>query len=271
MQHITSVSFGEYKGFINSKYNFPSFLRQISDCNSLLEKPECQILLNSRNKIGAIKIKLNGENYKEILIKKFSFSGLNKLKTFFLPSKTIKSWESANKLIDLNIPTPFPIAFFEKRRKGFTKDGFFITEKLNHVQEIRYIFMNYKSIYIEKLLSSLADFLKHCHNKGVLHCDLSDGNVLVSKKNDNFNFYLVDVNRIKFRKKIGILKRIRNLIRLGVPPSHQKFFLMEYIGKDDLPIFYWIWYKFNKFLYWEKIQIKKKLGLKKLAKLLRIQ
>ena len=266
------ISIGEYKGCIHSKYNLSSFIKQISDCNSLLNRQECEILLDSRNKIGAIKLKINNNTYKEIVIKKFCFSGLNRLKTLFFSSKIAKSWIAANKLVALKIPTPFPIAFIEKQHKGFIKEGFFITEKLNNVREIRDIFINYNSFpYIEKLIFSLADFLNSCHERGVLHCDLSDGNILVYQENKNFTFYLVDVNRIKFRKKIGLLKRIKNLVRLGIPSCYQKLFLTKYLRKNKLPLFYWIWYKLNKFLYWEKIQIKKKLKLRKIARLLRLQ
>ncbi len=271
MHHFRSISLGEYEGCVHLSYNFPIFLEQISDCNSLLNKPECQILLESRNKIGAIKVQLNKENYSEITIKKFSFYGLNKIKTLLFPSKIVKSWKSANELLELEIPTPFPVAFLEKRERGFVNEGFFITERLNNVQEIRYLFMNLNSSLMEKLISSLADFLNLCHARGVLHCDLSDGNILVYQKNKVFTFYLVDVNRIKFRKKIGLLRRIRNLVRLGVPPSYQKFFLIKYLKKNKLSWFYWVWYKINKFIYWQKIQLKKKLKLRKIAQLLGIQ
>ena len=271
MHHFKSLSFGQYVGCIHFEYDFPSFLEQISDCNSLLNKPECHLLLDSRNKIGAIKLRIKNDDYKEIVIKKFSFSGLNKIKNLIFASKTIKSWESANKLVELEIPTPFPIAFLEKHERGVVKEGFFITERLNDVQEIRYLFMDSNYPQMEELISSLAIFLNYCHNQGVLHSDLSDGNILVSQKNGDFAFYLVDVNRIKFKKKIGLLKRIRNLVRLGVPPSYQKFFLIKYLRKDKLPWFFWWWYKINKTMYWQKIQIKKKLKLRQIARFLKIQ
>ncbi|MFQ6083030.1 MAG: lipopolysaccharide kinase InaA family protein [Candidatus Aminicenantia bacterium] len=272
MHHFKSITLGQYVGCIHNQYNYPVFLEQIADCNSLLNQPECRILLDSRNKIGSIKLKVENDKYKEIVIKKFSSCGLNKIKSLFFPSKTAKSWRAANRLLELEIPTSFPVAFLEKRDLGFLKEGFFITEELNDVQEIRHLFRSSNfSHRMKQLISSLANYIIVCHKRGVLHLDLSDGNLLVSEEDGNFKFYLIDVNRIKFKRNIRLLSRIKNLIRLGIPPAYQKFFLKKYLGQEKLPKFYWWWYKINKNIYWQNIQIKKKLKLRKIARLLKIQ
>jgi hypothetical protein len=87
----------------------------------------------------------------------------------------------------------------------------------------------------------------------------------------NFTFYLLDTNRIRVRKKIGVSSRVKNLIRLGIPPSLQKPFLKKYFGERPLRITSWVWYKMNKAVYSGYVNLKKKLRLRRLARKLGVQ
>jgi hypothetical protein len=51
------------------------------------------------------------------------------------------------------------------------------------------------------------------HNKGVLFLDHSPGNTLIKKVDDVYNFFLVDLNRMRF-KSLGFDERIKNFSRL---------------------------------------------------------
>jgi hypothetical protein len=68
------------------------------------------------------------------------------------------------------------------------------------------------------------------------------------------------------RKRLGLLRRIRNLIRLGIPPSHQRFFLERYFGSSPLKNSWFFWYRLNKIWYTASIGLKKMLRLKKLSR-----
>jgi serine/threonine protein kinase len=118
----------------------------------------------------------------------------------------------------------------------------------------------------------LSGYLSLCHERGILHRDLSDGNILVKEdKSGEFRFYLIDTNRIRIKGRISSLKRIKSLIRLGVPPEHQRYFMEQYSGEDRVKGFLWFWYRFNKMVYSNNIKLKKKLRLRQLARKLKIQ
>jgi len=101
-----SISLPPFKGRIQSKYHHPLFIQAISDCQRLLDDPECEILLDSRNRVGAVGLALPDEKKVEIVIKEFRSLGVNKLKSIFLPAKAFKAWQGGNALIERGIETP---------------------------------------------------------------------------------------------------------------------------------------------------------------------
>jgi len=265
------LCFGSFKGWIHPSYNHPSFLEEISDCHQLLRQPQCQILHKARNRVGIVRLK-NKDEETEVVIKEFKTQGVNKLKSLFLPTKALKAWKGAMILVEKGIDTPFPIACLEKRKGGFLDQSFYLAEKINEVEEIRTLFLNSSQEKLRPLLITLARCLSHCHRKGVLHRDLSDGNILVKEDEEGkFRFYFIDTNRVRFPKKIGRLRRIKHLIRLGIPPSFQPFFLKQYLGNIRVSKPLWLWYRMNKIIYTGYVAFKKKIRLKQIARKLKIQ
>jgi len=261
--------FGPSKGRIHSRYRYPSFIDAISECHQLLNKPECQILLDGRNRVGAIMIKRQDQEV-GVVLKEFKSQGVNKLKSLFLPSKALRAWKGAVTLIERGIDTPFPIAYLERRKGGFLDQSFYLAEKIDKAEEIRSVFLNASPERLKPLLVSLANYLSVCHQNGMLHRDLSDGNILVKKdEKGKIRFYFLDTNRIKFPKKMNTLRRIKNLIRLGVPSQYQSFFLKQYLGEHRR--FLWLWYRMNKEIYTGYVVFKRKLRLRQLAQKLKIQ
>ena len=261
-----------YKGRIQEAYYHPDFIQAISDCHKLLNDPETEILLDSRNRVGVVALPLQGQKKMDVVIKGFRTRGVNKLKSLFLSGKAFRAWQGGMALKEREIDTPPPVAYLEKRKRFFLDESFFLTERVSDVQEIRFLFLELPSGELRDLLVSLSRYLSLCHKRGILHCDLSDGNILVKKlKSGEFRFYLIDTNRIRIKRRIGPLKRIKNLIRLGIPPEHQRYFLEQYSGQDQVKGFFWLWYRFNKMVYSNTIKLKKKLRLRQFARKFKIQ
>lgn len=261
-----------FKGRIQARYNFPLFIKAISDCQSLLSGPDCEVLLDSRNRVGTVNLPLPDGKRIEIVIKQFRSIGVDKLKSIFLPTKAFKAWRGGVALLEREIETPFPVAYLEKRKALFLDQSFFLTERVSGVEEIRFLLRNLPPSELRELLALVARHLSFCHKKGILHRDLSDGNILVKKENeDKFRFYLIDTNRIRIKRRIGLLKEIKNLIRLGVPPPVQRFFLEQYLETSQLKRYQWLWYRTNKMIYSWFVELKKKLRLRQLAQRLKIQ
>ena len=266
------LAFGDYKGMVLAAYDDPPFLQAIREPEEFWRQPGFEILAEQRNRLGVFRFSLSGGEVKSIIVKEYSSRGVNKLKSLFLPSKAARAWRGALALGQRGLPTARPVAYFEKRRAGFVERSFFLSEKVEGAEEIRGLFRRPPAFDLDPLLSALAGHLSLCHEKGILHRDLSDGNILVKgDEPGSFSFYLLDTNRIRVRKKIGASSRVKNLIRLGIPPSLQKPFLKNYFGERPLEMTSWVWYKMNKAVYAGYVELKKKLRLKRLARKLGVQ
>jgi serine/threonine protein kinase len=266
------IDLGPYRGMIEAGYDDPSLLQAISRPGELWDRPGIEILNDKRNRVGILRLPLISGRTADIVIKEFSARGVNKWKSLFMPSKAAKAWRGAQALKESGLDTAAPIAYFERRVRGFVERCFFLAERVGEAGEIRPLFRSLPPGEMEPLLSSLGRYLALCHERGILHRDLSDGNILVKKDSaGHVHFYLLDTNRVRLRPKIGRLLRLKNLIRLGVPASFQRFFLEAYFRPQPLEKKDWLWYKMNKSVFSGYIALKKKLRLRQLARRLRIQ
>jgi serine/threonine protein kinase len=261
-----------FKGRIQPAYNMPQFIQAISDCQDLLKNSETEILLDSRNRVGAISLPLESGKTVDTVIKEFRAGGINRLKSLLLRGKAFRAWQGGMTLVEKGIETPPPVAYLEKRKRRFLGQSYFLTERVSGAREIRYLFLELKPSDLRGLLEPLGKYLSRCHERGVLHRDLSDGNILVKEaESGEFRFYLIDTNRVRIKGRIKRLKGIKNLIRLGVPRIYQRFFLGQYLGKQRVNVFLLSWYRFSKWAYTGYVELKKKLRLRQLARKLKIQ
>lgn len=267
-----SVGLLRFQGRVSSEYNHPAFLEAISDCEGLLQSPACELLHEGRNRVGVVLLPRKDGGKADIVIKEFRPQGVNRLKSIFLPGKASKAWVGAHALLERAIGTPFPVAFLELRRKFSLERSYYLSERIEGVEEIRFLFRNLPPEELQVLLNSLARHLSACHRRGILHRDLSDGNILVKKNHQkNYQFFLIDTNRVRVTRRINLLRRVKNLVRLGVPPWTQRGFLSQYLGGRSVKRDLWLWYCLNKRIYSWYIEMKKKLRLRRLARKLRIQ
>ncbi len=266
------IVFEDYKGEVAPEFDDPVFLEVISRPEKLWSRPGMELFLDGRNRVGATRIPVSSGRLKEIVVKEFKPRGFVRLKSLFQPSKAARAWRGAWALMERNLKTAPPAAFLEKRKRGLIIRSYFLTERIDGAEEVRGHFRSLGPAELEPLLAALAGHLSLCHDRGILHRDLSDGNILVRKDDSGgFTFYLLDTNRIRLPKKLGALRRAKNLIRLGIPPALQKEFLSGYSGERKLRRTDWLWYKWNKSVFTAYIGLKKKLRLRQIARILRIQ
>lgn len=266
------LSLASFKGRIHPEYNHTAFIGTISDCHRLLREPSCEVLLDGRNRIGAISLPAGDGRIIEVVIKEFRSFGWDRLKSAFVAGKAFKAWRGGTALLQGGILTPLPLAYLERRKSLFLDQGFFLTERIKEAEEIRFLFRNLSSKELNQLLEALASYLSHCHKKGIFHRDLSDGNILVKKDpSGKFLFYLIDTNRIRQKQRIGLFRGVKNLIRLGIPSDSQRFFLKHYLKAARVRRHLWFWYRVNKAAYTWYVELKKKLRLKQISRRLKIQ
>jgi serine/threonine protein kinase len=270
---VRPLSLPPYRGEIAESYSVPEYLSLLSDPRMLLSAPETEILLDGRNKVAAVKVTPIGRPPAVIVVKSFGARGLSRLKTLVQPSKAAKAWRGAVALIESGFRTAAPIAYLERRSGGLVRESYFVAEHLPGGREIRFLFRELPPVELESLLAALAGELVRVHAAGLLHRDLSDGNILVENDGGAFRFFFLDTNRVRRRARLGSLARAKNLVRLGVPPGLRAHFLECYAAAAGGPLRpgFALRYRAAKAAFSGWIGLKKKLRLKTLARKLKIQ
>ena len=113
-------------------------------------------------------------------------------------SKAYKSFHNATRLYELGVSTPEPIGYIEFYRHTLLKESFFIAKEYPYeltMANVRDDDINDK----ESILKAFATFTYEIHQKGVWHVDYSGGNILINRKDEGYDFSLVDINRMEFK------------------------------------------------------------------------
>ena len=265
-----------YRGRVHPDFAVPAFIDAVASMThrDAPDVPGRRILLEGRNTVVAVPIEVPPGRMMETVIKKFRTAGLKKLRTLWSSGKAVRAWRGAVACLAAGVPTPLPLAYLERRRRGLVVESLYASAFIPEAVEIRGLFRELEPPRSAALIASLAPFLAACHNAGILHRDLSDGNILVrGAQTEDFEFFLIDTNRIRPRsgRPLSSLSRARNLVRLGVPAASRAAFLDDYPAKGRFPCLFRFWYRLSKAAYAGLISFRKALRLKRIAEALRIQ
>jgi hypothetical protein len=272
MKEGSRLSLGPYRGAVHPDFDTPEFRAALADIGGLIASPSARVLLDSRNLVVAVSVPVSASVRRDAVVKEFRPSGFKRLKTIAVPGKADKAWRGAMACLARGVLTPHPMAWLERRENGIVAESWFVAASEPDVVEIRSLFRVPAIVDLDRLLAGLAAFLKACHDKGIVHRDLSDGNVLVRCSGAGApEFWLIDTNRIRVRRHVSPAARVRNLVRLGVPRGRRDFFLDRYLGGERNGRALRLWYAWAKAWYAGTVALKKKLRLKRLAERLRIQ
>ena len=213
------------------------------------------------------KIKLFDLEGTQINIKSFKVPNLiNTIAyKYFRKSKARRSFEFANILLENKIGTPQPIAYFENSNFLGLKDSYYISEHLDCDLTFRELVQIPDFPENEIILRQFTRFSYNLHQKGIEFLDHSPGNTLIKKGNNgNYEFFLVDLNRMEFHKSMSFEVRIKNLCRLTPRKEMVAIMSNEYAiisGESEQLINETLWKMTEKFQYnlARKKRLKKKL------------
>lgn len=218
------------------------------------------------------------ENGKRNVIKVFPLADINiNVKSFKIPkfynkiaykyfrkSKARRSFEYANILIENHIGTPQPIAYFENHDSLGLHDSYYVSEHLQADLTYRELVeTDYPDS--ENILRQFTAFSFQLHEKGIEFLDHSPGNTLIKKTVEGqYDFFLVDLNRMKFHQQMSFDARMKNLSRLT--PKKEMIMVMsdEYAKLYSRPyveVFDKMWFYTSQFQerYFRKRKWKKQL------------
>ncbi len=204
----------EYKSFEGEILNF------IHDFNEI-GTPEFEGQRNEIKVFNFGKIKIN--------IKSFKIpNAINKIAyRFFRKSKAERSFEYAQSLISKNIGTPHPIAFAENKLAFTFLDSYYVCEHLKYDLTFRELIHEPEYPDHEKILRAFTRFTFKMHEQEIEFLDHSPGNTLIQLNNGDYKFFLVDLNRMNF-KKMNFDARMRNFHRITPSLGMARIMANEY-------------------------------------------
>jgi tRNA A-37 threonylcarbamoyl transferase component Bud32 len=181
----------------------------ISKIPTLFNK-EGELVYTARNQLKHYSV----EGY-DVIVKRYKIPHLiNRIAyTFFRSSKAQRAYEYALKLSQIKVDSPAPIAYIEQYKGGLLTYGYFISIYEKKYSVIRELMAGTQKD--ESLLKELSLYIADLHNKGVLHLDMSPGNILYKKIENDFHFTLIDINRMQFLSSISKDKRFKSFKRLS--------------------------------------------------------
>ncbi len=132
---------------------------------------------------------------------------------FIRPSKAKRSFEYAEKLLLNAIKTPFPIAYIENYSTFGLKESYYVSAHIDYDFDFRALIHDPLFENRRFILEKFAEFCFQLHENNVNFLDHSPGNTLIVKRDKHYDFYLIDLNRMKF-EPMNLEQRMENLKRL---------------------------------------------------------
>lgn len=237
----------------------PNYQGLETEINSLIDNFESITSTIGKGDRNSIKVAdLNGEAVAIKSFKKPNF--INKVVyNFFRKSKAQRSYEYANKLKDLEIGTPQPISYLEFKSPIFFENSYYICKHLDCDLTYRELTFNFNYPDFERILREFTRFTYNLHKKGVHFLDHSPGNTLIKQVGNDYQFFLVDLNRMEFGA-MDFETRIKNFSRLTTHRNMVEIMSEEYAkcsGEDYTKILDLMWSSTEKFQ--DKFHRKKRL------------
>lgn len=169
-------------------------------------------LLNdgTRNKIKLFElegVKINVKSFKVP-------NAVNKVAYRFIrKSKAERSFAYAHHLLKKGVGTPYPIAYAEKSEGPLFLNSFYVSEHLENDLTYKNLVEDSNLPNREEILRAFARFTFCLHEKDIEFLDHSPGNTLIKIKENGYEFFLVDLNRMNFRQ-LDFQARMKNFSRL---------------------------------------------------------
>lgn len=145
---------------------------------------------------------------------------------YFRSSKAERSFKYAVRILERNVNTPEPIAYIEMDKNGLFSQSYYISihETVDGTMKDIY---NQTAEESKDLVKAFTLFTAELHSKGIFHKDYSPGNILYKKTGNSYEFFLVDLNRMKF-KRINVFDSCKSFCKIRIDNKTQNYIAKEY-------------------------------------------
>jgi tRNA A-37 threonylcarbamoyl transferase component Bud32 len=177
------------------------------------KKPSC-LVKHSPEVIVSI---LN-DGGEKICLKQFCYPHVwGRLKEHLRRSKGLKSWIAANGMRSRGLPTLKPLALVERKSwLGIVESTLFMEALTTDLEMDRYLLKGFADLNQKRLfINTFAHWLGGLHKMSLYHRDMKTCNILVSEKEEAWDFHLLDFEDIRMNEKINRKKLFRNFLQLN--------------------------------------------------------
>jgi len=147
-------------------------------------------------------LKIYETDFGKIVVKSFKIPHIiNRFAYSFLRlSKAERSYNYSLEILKRGFKVPQPVAYIELQKAGFIYKSYYISVYTDFISMKSFNFNKELTEEDREILKAFAMFTAQLHEKEIFHKDYSNGNILYKKEGSAISFYLVDVNRMKFKK-----------------------------------------------------------------------
>ncbi|HEY5511842.1 MAG TPA: hypothetical protein VIK10_12545 [Prolixibacteraceae bacterium] len=146
---------------------------------------------------------------------------------YFRGSKAARSFLNAVRLLASGASTPEPVAYVECLSMGILGRSYYISLQYLHDFTLRDV-LDYEIPDRQNILTQWVHFTwLHLHKNGIFHLDYSPGNTLIRKEGEQYQFAIVDLNRMKFLP-VDFGKGIQNFRQLHTDEETIRLIATQY-------------------------------------------
>lgn len=178
-----------------------------------------------------------------LLLKRYNRQNdLYGMKNLLRPSKALRSWRTARRMIELGLPTPDPLLCLEERSFGRLGRSYLVTSFIEGEGNLWNVWPDLSTHARSAAMQALAGLIGRMHRHGILHGDLNWRNILVRGKGEAQEFFLIDLDCCR-QKRFGrlpverdLMHFVRDLRRQKGGELLEKSFLAKWQAGSDMPI-----------------------------------
>ena len=132
-------------------------------------------------------------------------------------SRGLKAWVGGNGLRARGVPSVKPLALVERKDWRGWHESWLLMEAFEGGQELdRFLFSGFKDLQEKRrFVLEFARWFSHLHQKGIFHKDMKTCNILVVKNGGSWNFFLLDLEDVRFDQPMTEKKFFKNLLQLN--------------------------------------------------------
>jgi serine/threonine protein kinase len=229
------------RGFCVADLDDAAFAGLLASPDEAFEHPEARVLKKSRSSaVVEMDLPVAGR-VRPVVYKRFSVTAwTDPLAAVFRPTAAMRSWVMGHGLRLRGLPTPRPLALWQRRRLGATWETYLLMEKTPEAVDLARFVRSLGELNpaqsrarLRALIDETAAVVRMMHERGLSHRDLKAANLLVSPAEWKLGYrglceaqpggptrrdrvWLVDLVGVRRRDRLGRSRRVRDLARLEV-------------------------------------------------------